>query len=107
MPDHVVRINVAIAPRRKRILIGLSQEIIRFHDAVEQRRPSLTDLSPMLSKLGDRAAPFPVCLGRHDGAQNAEGQEPRAGKPAPPAPRNIDIPPLHLDEINVKARNLR
>jgi len=31
--------------------------------------------------------------------------DPPAGKPTAPAPR--DTPPLHLDEIKVKARNFR
>ena len=59
----------------------------------------------MLAKLGDRAAPFLGRLGRGDGAQNGGGPDPRSGRP--PTPRDIYIPPLHLDEFNVKARNFR
>jgi error-prone DNA polymerase len=88
-------------------LLGVYGQVQREGDVIHVIAKRLTDLSPMLSKLGERSAPFPGRLGRGDGAQHGGGPDPRAGKPAPPAPRDIYIPPLHLDEINVKSRNFR
>ena len=88
-------------------LLGVYGQVQREGDVIHVIAKRLTDLSPMLSKLGERSAPFPGRLGRGDGAQNGGGPDPRTGKPSPPAPRDIYIPPLHLDEINVKARNFR
>jgi hypothetical protein len=89
-----------------RRLLGVYGQVQREGDVIHVIAKRLTDLSPMLSKLRDRSAPFPDRLSRGDGAQNGGGPaDPRAGKPAPPAPRDIYIPPLHLDEINVKSWN--
>ena len=88
-------------------LLSVYGQVQREGDVIHVIAKRLTDLSPMLSKLGDRSAPFPGRLGRGDGAQNGGGPDPRSGKPPTPSPRDIYIPPLHLDEINVKARNFR
>jgi error-prone DNA polymerase len=82
-------------------------QVQREGDVIHVIAKRLTDLSAMLSKLGGRSAPFPGRSVGDDGAQNGGEPGPRAGKPSPPAPRDIYIPPLHLDEINVKARNFR
>ena len=39
------------------------------------------------------------------GTQNGGSRPPRSGEPAGPSPRDIHIPQLQLDGINVEARN--
>lgn len=88
-------------------LLSVYGQVQREGDLIHAIAKWLTDLSPMLSKLGDRLAPFPGRRNRGDGAQSGGNLAPRSGKLEPPAARAIYIPPLHLDEINVNARNFR
>ena len=64
----------------------------------------LEDLTPMLSDLGQRQAPFALPHGRGDeGARTPRGPDPRGPRPA----RDIYIPDLHIDTLKQKARDFR
>jgi len=65
----------------------------------------LTDLSSVFASIGDRDAAFPVPRGRGDEAKEGGGPEPREtlGREV----RDIFVPDLHIDRINVKTRDFR
>ena len=69
----------------------------------------LIDQSDMLRRIGGNDEPFVMPAGRgdeavHGGGSAADSRETKALKHAA---RDIFIPDLHIDSLNVKARNFR
>lgn len=88
-------------------MLGLYGQVQREGEVVHIIAKKLVDLSPLLSSLSGRSAPFPMTYGRGDGAKNGGGPDPRAM----PQPRDILIPDLHIDTVRdqalVKSRNFK
>jgi len=64
----------------------------------------LEDLTPLLSSLGQRNAPFPLPAGAGDEARRGpHGPDPRGPRPA----RDIYVPDLHIDTLKQKSRNFQ
>jgi error-prone DNA polymerase len=67
---------------------------------------SLIDKTKLLNGLGGRNEAFHLPAGRGDEARHPGGPDPRGAVPIKKV-RDIYIPDLHIDTLNVKARNFR
>ena len=64
----------------------------------------LIDQTELLNSVGGRDASFTLPAGRGDQARHPGGPDPREAVPIKKV-RDIYIPDLHIDRLNVKARN--
>lgn len=114
LEDETGIVNAVVWPslfeRQRRILMsasmmGIHGRIQREGEVVHLVAQRLFDFSSDLSNLGEREGDFPLPHGRCDEVKHGGGPDPRAGpKPAMQA-RDIYVPYLHIDHLNVKARN--
>jgi error-prone DNA polymerase len=85
-------------------MLMIDGRIQREGEVVHLIAYKLEDLTPMLSSLGQRDAPFPLAHGRADeGHRGPNGPDPRGPRPA----RDIYIPDLHIDTLKLKSRNFQ
>ena len=79
------------------------------HGVVHLIANTLIDRSDLLNSVGGRDEAFRTVAGRGDEVRSGGGgTDSREAKPRPVVqPRDIFIPDLHIDNLNVKARNFR
>ena len=99
--------------RQRRIIltagmIAVQGRIQREGEVVHLVANHLTDLSADLASVGDRDTRFPLPHGRGDEFHHGSpGIDPRSLPPKIPKPRDIYVPDLHIDSIQVKTRDFR
>ena len=90
-------------------MLGLYGQVQREGEVVHVIAKKLIDLSPLLGSLGRQGSAFPRPCGRGDGARGGGGPDPRDGSGRQPAPRDILVPDMHIDNVRtpplVKSRN--
>ena len=109
--------NLVIWPslyeRQRRIIltagmIAVQGRVQREGEVVHLVANHLTDLSADLASVGDRDTGFPLPHGRGDEFHHGSpGIDPRSLPPKIPKPRDIYVPNLHVDSIQVKTRDFR
>lgn len=114
LEDETGIVNAVVWPglfeRQRRILMtasmmGIHGKIQREGEVVHLVAQRLFDFSGDLSSLGERDGDFPLPHGRGDQVRHGGGPDPRDNpKPAVQA-RDIYVPDLHIDTLNVKSRN--
>jgi error-prone DNA polymerase len=113
--DETGPANVVVWPslfeKRRRVVLGASMmaingKIQREGDVVHLVAQQLFDLSGDLSGLADRDIDFKLPTGRGDEfAHGSPGSPDSRDRAAPPKPRDIFVPDLHIDTLKVKSRN--
>ena len=93
---------------RRTVLTGsmlkIDGRVQREGEVVHLIAYKLEDLTPLLSSLGQRQAPFVLPHGRGDeGARSPHGPDPRAS----PYVRDIYVRDLHIDTLKQKPRDFR
>jgi error-prone DNA polymerase len=109
--------NLVIWPslyeRQRRIIltagmIAVQGRVQREGEVVHLVANHLTDLSADLAGVGDRDTGFPLPHGRGDEFHHGSpGIDQRSLPPKIPKPRDIYVPNLHIDSIQVKTRDFR
>jgi error-prone DNA polymerase len=109
--------NLVIWPslyeRQRRIILAAGMfavqgRIQREGEVVHLVAQHLTDLSAELAGVGDHDDGFPLPHGRGDEFHHGSpGIDPRSLPPKGLRTRDIYIPDLHIDSIQVKARDFR
>lgn len=88
-------------------MLGVRGIIEREGEVVHLVAHDLTDLSPALTSVGGRDAPFAMPHGRGDQVTQAGGgPDPRERPPKRLHSCDMYVPDLHIDTLKVKARNL-
>lgn len=115
--DETGPANIVVWPKlfekRRRIVLGASLMAIngriqREGDVVHLVAQQLFDLSSDLSGLADRDMEFKLTAGRGDEfAHGSVGGGDMRDRAPPPAPRDIFVRDLHIDTLNIKARNFQ
>jgi len=88
-------------------MLAVYGRIQREGEVVQLVANRLTDLSGVLSSVGDRDQIFPLPHGRGDEFHHGSPTPDPRGLPKGPRPCDIVDPYLHLDEIRVKMRDFR
>ena len=88
-------------------MMGVDGRIQREGDVVHVVVRRLYDLSGELAKLGERDAAFPLPHGRGDEFYYGSTPDARDQPPLTVRPRDMYIPKLHIETLNVKAREFR
>lgn len=109
--------NIVVWPKlfekRRRVVLGASLMAIngriqREGDVVHLVAQQLFDLSSDLSGLADRDMEFKLTSGRGDEfAHGSAGGGDARDRAPPPAPRDIFVRDLHIDRLQIKARNFQ
>jgi len=86
-------------------MMSVRGRIQREGDVVHLVVQKVADLSADLASVGNRKSVFPLPHGRGDQARNGSGPDPRKLPPKGVRTKDTYIPDLHIDTINVKARN--
>ncbi|CDX12085.1 Error-prone DNA polymerase 2 [Mesorhizobium plurifarium] len=89
-------------------MITVKGRIQREGEVVHLVARKISDLSAELASVGEREGSFPVPHGRGDQVRNGgSGPDPRELPPKGLRSRDIYIPDLHIDNINVRTRDFR
>jgi error-prone DNA polymerase len=89
-------------------MIAVRGRVQREGEVVHLVAQRLTDLSPELASVGERDGAFPLPHGRGDEFHHGSPTpDPRGLPPKGLRTRDIYIPYLHIDSIEVKTRDFR
>ncbi|OHV68954.1 error-prone DNA polymerase [Mesorhizobium sp. LCM 4577] len=89
-------------------MIAVKGRIQREGEVVHLVARKISDLSAELASVGEREGSFPVPHGRGDQVRNGgSGPDPRELPPKALRGRDIYVPDLHIDNINVRTRDFR
>ncbi|WP_027515685.1 error-prone DNA polymerase [Bradyrhizobium sp. WSM1417] len=115
LEDETDIANLVVWPslfdRQRRAILGAQMMTCRgrvqcANGVVHLIAEHLTDETELLNSVGGQNEPFILPAGRGDEARHPGGPDPRGEVPIRKV-RDIYIPDLHIDTLNVKARNFR
>ncbi|WP_316204516.1 OB-fold nucleic acid binding domain-containing protein [Bradyrhizobium sp. SZCCHNS3051] len=97
--------------KQRRVILGAQMmtcrgKVKRASGVIHVIAEHLIDETELLNSVGGQNEAFTLPTGRGDEAHHPGGPDPRGALPVKKV-RDIYIPDLHIDSLNVKARNFR